>query len=129
MKIGEIARASGISPRMIRHYESLGLIPNPGREASNYRSYAATDLDRLRFIRRARDLGFPLPEIASLISLWQNPSRASAEVKALALARARTLQTQVAELEAMRASLEALAAACHGDDQPECAILSTLAKP
>lgn len=128
MKIGDIARTSGISARMIRHYEQLGLIPSPARQTSGYRSYTPADLDRLRFIRRARDLGFPLPEIASLITLWQNPSRASAEVKALALARAKALHAQAQELEAMRISLENLAAACHGDDQPECAILSSLAK-
>lgn len=128
MKIGDIARASGISARMIRHYEGLGLIPAPVREDSGYRTYAQPDLDRLRFIRRARDLGFPLPEIASLITLWQNPARASAEVKALALARAKALHAQAQELEAMRTSLEQLAAACHGDEGPDCAILSSLAK-
>ncbi|WP_416908696.1 MAG: Cu(I)-responsive transcriptional regulator [Polymorphobacter sp.] len=127
MNISEIARTSGLTPRMIRHYEAQGLIPAPPRRASGYRSYSEADLARLNFIRRARALGFPLPEIASLLTLWQNPARASAEVKALALARAATLKQQAEELEAMRASLERLAAECQGNQSPACPILEQLA--
>ncbi len=128
MKIGDIARETGLSLRMIRHYEAQGLIPAPPRQNSGYRSYSAEDLARFNFIRRARDLGFPLAEIASLLTLWQNPGRASAEVKALALSRAATLRDQARELEAMRANLENLAAACDGNDSPACPILETLAR-
>jgi Cu(I)-responsive transcriptional regulator len=128
MKIGDIARETGLSPRMIRHYEAQGLIPAPPRQDSGYRSYGPDDLSRFNFIRRARDLGFPLPEIASLLTLWQNPGRASAEVKALALTRAATLKKQAEQLETMRQSLENLAAACQGNDGPACPILERLAR-
>jgi Cu(I)-responsive transcriptional regulator len=128
MKIGDIAKATGLSPRMIRHYEAQSLIPAPPRQDSGYRSYSEQDLARFNFIRRARDLGFPLAEIASLLTLWQNPGRASAEVKALALARADALSKQAQELEAMRQNLESLAAACQGDENAACPILETLAR-
>lgn len=127
MNIGQAARQSGLSARMIRHYEALGLVPAPDRRDSGYRDYSADDLERLRFIRRARDLGFPLPEIASLIDLWRNPGRASAEVKALALSRAAALHDKARELEAMRLSLETLAASCQGDQGPDCPIIANLA--
>jgi Cu(I)-responsive transcriptional regulator len=127
MKISDIADATGLSQRMIRHYEAQGLIPAPPRQSSGYRSYGPADLARLNFIRRARDLGFPLPEIASLLTLWQNPTRASAEVKALALTRASALKKQAQELETMRISLERLASECQGNQSPACPILETLA--
>ena len=127
LHIGDVARQTGITPRMIRHYEKLGLIPPPVRQGSGYRSYTRADVDRLRFIRSARDLGFPLAETASLLDLWQNPDRASSEVKAMALARAEALHQQAQDLEDMRTKLIALAATCPGDDQPGCPILDSMA--
>lgn len=126
MKIGEAALASGISPRMIRHYETIGLVPSAARRDSGYRDYAPSDVEWLRFIGRARDLGFALDEIRALLSLWADRERASAEVKAIALARAGELERKERQLRAMRRSLEQLAAACHGDDRPDCPILDSL---
>jgi MerR family transcriptional regulator, copper efflux regulator len=127
MHIGDISKQSGISPRMIRHYEKLGLIPPANRQRSGYRNYSEDDISRLRFIRSARDLGFPLAEIASLIDLWENPKRASREVKTLALARAAALQQQARELEEMRSRLLLLADICPGNSQPGCPILDEMA--
>lgn len=126
MKIGEASAASGVSQRMIRHYEKIGLIPRASRRDSGYRDYDDRDLNTLRFIRRARDLGFPIEEIGKLLALWQDRGRASAEVKKLALARAAELRRKAAELEEMRRSLEHLASTCHGDDRPDCPILGGL---
>ena len=126
MKIGEAAAASGISQRMIRHYESIGLIPSAPRRDSGYRDYSPRDVDWLRFIARARDLGFAIDEIRALLSLWADRGRASGDVKALALARAAELERKEKALGAMRRSLEQLAAACHGDDRPDCPILDRL---
>lgn len=127
MKIGEAAEASGVSERMIRHYEKIGLIAAPARRSSGYRDYGTADVDTLRFIRRARDLGFPIEEIGKLLSLWRDRGRTSADVKALALSRAAELQRKVAELEAMRIALLDLAERCHGDDRPDCPILKDFA--
>ena len=113
MNIGQASKASGVSQRMIRHYEKIGLIPAPSRRESGYRDYSGGDVDRLRFIANARDLGFPIEEIATLLSLWSDTHRSSAEVKALAL-------------EAMRRSLLDLAERCHGDDRPSCPIIDAL---
>ena len=126
MKIGEAAAASGISQRMIRHYEAIGLIPSAPRRNSGYRDYAPRDVGWLRFIARARDLGFAIDEIRALLSLWADRARASADVKALALTRAAELERKERQLRAMRRSLEQLAAACHGDDRPDCPILDRL---
>ena len=126
MKIGEISNASGVSQRMIRHYEQIGLIPPAPRRDSGYREYDVRDLHTPRFIRRARDLGFPIEEIGQLLALWHDRSRASSDVKALALARAAELKRKVAELDEMRRTLEDLAARCHGDDRPDCPILGSL---
>ena len=126
MKIGEAATSSGISERMIRHYEKIGLISPIARRESGYRDYDARDLHTLRFIRRARDLGFGIEEIRQLVSLWHDRSRASADVKALALARATELKKKAQELDSMRRSLERLAAECRGNDRPECPILHDL---
>jgi len=123
MNIGQASRTSGVSERMIRHYEKIGLVPQPARRASGYRDYSATDVNRLRFIANARDLGFPIEEIGILLALWSNKNRASAEVKALALARAEELDRKARAIEAMRLSLLHLADACHGDDRPDCPIL------
>lgn len=128
MNIGQAASASGVSQRMIRHYEAIGLIPKAARRASGYRDYDERDVHTLRFIRRARDLGFPIEEIGKLLALWHDRSRASADVKALALARAEELERKEQELRAMRRSLEALASSCHGDDRPDCPILEDLGR-
>ena len=128
MNIGQAASASGVSQRMIRHYEGIGLIPKAARRDSGYRDYDDKDLHTLRFIRRARDLGFPIEEIRRLLSLWHDQSRASADVKALALARANELRRKERELRAMRQSLEELAHSCHGDERADCPILEDLAE-
>jgi len=127
MKIGEAAAASGVSQRMIRHYETIGLIPAPARRDSNYRDYAPADVHRLRFIANARDLGFDIAEIGELLALWNDGARASAEVKKLALARAETLHAKARKLEAMRKTLLDLAGRCAGGDRPDCPIIDELA--
>ena len=127
MNIGAASRASGVSQRMIRHYETIGLIPAPPRRDSGYRDYSRADLHRLRFIANARDLGFPIGEIASLLDLWANDRRESAEVKALALARADELGRKARALGAMQATLLHLAERCTGDVRPDCPILDGLA--
>ena len=126
MKIGQASKESGVSQRMIRHYESIGLIPPPARRDSGYRDYDAQDVHTLRFIRRARDLGFPVEEIGRLLALWHDRDRASAEVKAIALARAAELKRKARELDEMRRTLEHLAYHCHGDTRPDCPILADL---
>jgi MerR family transcriptional regulator, copper efflux regulator len=126
VKIGEAAAASGISERMIRHYEKIGLVAPAARRDSGYRDYDQRDVHTLRFIGRARDLGFGIDEIGQLLALWQDRSRASADVKALALARAAELKRKERELHAMRRSLEQLARSCHGDERPDCPIIDDL---
>ena len=126
MNIGQAAKASGVSQRMIRHYEKIGLVPPAARRDSGYRDYAVSDISRLRFIANARDLGFSIDEIATLLSLWSDTHRASSEVNALALARAEELHRKAEALEAMRHSLLDLAQRCHGDDRPDCPILDGL---
>lgn len=126
MKIGEASIASGVSQRMIRHYEKIGLIAHAARRDSGYRDYDERDVHMLRFIGRARDFGFPIEEIRQLLALWQDRQRSSADVKALALARAAELKRKARELDSMRRSLERLAADCHGDERPECPILEDL---
>jgi Cu(I)-responsive transcriptional regulator len=126
MNIGDASAATGISQRMIRHYEKIGLIPAAARRDSGYRDYGAADVARLRFIANARDLGFPVEDIGTLLSLWSDGSRASSEVKALALARAEELHRKAAALEAMRRSLLDLANRCHGDNRPDCPIIEGL---
>jgi len=126
MNIGQASKASGVSQRMIRHYEKIGLIPAPPRRDSGYRDYSKADVERLRFVANARDLGFPIEEIGTLLSLWSDTGRSSAEVKTLAVARAGELQRKAQALEAMRRSLLDLAERCHGDDRPNCPILDAL---
>lgn len=128
MNIGEAARASGVSERMIRHYEKIGLVPPPPRRESGYRDYGPDDLHRLRFIANARDLGFGIEEIGALLSLWSDRHRASGEVKAMALARAEELGRKAEALDSMRRTLLALAEQCHGDQRPDCPILDRLEK-
>ena len=126
MKIGAASAASGISERMIRHYEKIGLMPKAARRDSGYRDYGEADVHTLRFIGRARDAGFPVEEIRKLLALWNDRERSSADVKALALARASELKKKARELDSMRRSLEHLAERCHGDDRPDCPILVDL---
>ena len=126
MKIGEASIASGVSQRMIRHYEKIGLVPAASRRDSGYRDYDERDVHTLRFIGRARDLGFPIEEIRTLLGLWNDRHRSSADVKQLALSRAAGLKRKAKELDEMRRSLEHLAARCHGDDRPDCPILGGL---
>ena len=128
MNIGQAATASGVSQRMIRHYEAIALIPKAARRDSGYRDYDDRDVHTLRFIRSARDLGFPIEEIGRLLALWHDRDRASADVKALALARAGELRRKEDELRSMRRSLEALARSCHGDERADCPILEDLAQ-
>lgn len=126
MNIGRVSIASGVSQRMIRHYEKIGLIEPASRRDSGYRDYGERDLHTLRFIGRARDVGFPIEEIRQLLALWKDRDRSSADVKALALTRAAELKRKARELNEMRRSLEDLASRCHGDDRPDCPILGGL---
>jgi MerR family copper efflux transcriptional regulator len=127
MNIGGAAGASGVSAKMIRHYEELGLLPEARRTESGYRQYEPADVHTLRFIRHSRDLGFSLSEIAELVGLWKNRRRPSRQVKALAEAHIKELEAKAAELLAMKSALEHLVRCCHGDDRPECPILDGLA--
>ena len=129
MNIGDVAKQSGVSAKMIRYYESIGLIAPAGRGPSGYRNYGMNDVHTLRFIRRARDLGFTVEQMADLLALWNDRSRASAEVKKIALDHVALLERKVAELKAMTDTLRHLAAHCHGDGRPECPILEDLAQP
>lgn len=126
--IGAAAGLTGVSAKMIRHYESIGLVPAAHRTFANYRLYTDADLHRLRFIRRARSLGFSMKQIEALLGLWNNPRRASAEVKKLAKAHAAELEQKILEMQAMQRTLENLARHCHGDERPECPILDDLAQ-
>ena len=127
MQISEAARAAGVSAKMIRHYEAIGLIPAADRRQSNYRDYGADDVHRLAFIRRARDLGFSIDEIRDLLRLWADTQRSSAEVKALAQSHIRELEGKIRLLEEMRGTLTRLADACDGNNRPHCPIIETLA--
>ncbi len=127
MNIGQASKQTGVSQRMIRHYEAIGLIPKAARRDSGYRDYDEKDVHTLRFIRRARDLGFPIQEIGKLLALWQDRSRSSADVKAIAMSRAAELRRKELEIHAMRRSLEQLAENCYGDNRPDCPILEDLA--
>lgn len=129
MNIGQVAQVSGVSAKMIRHYESIGLIRASNRTQAGYRQYQTRDAHLLHFIRRARDLGFSLEQIRHLLSLWDDPARASADVKRLATAHIADLDARIAALTDMRASLVTLAQACHGDHRPDCPILQGLAEP
>ena len=128
MNIGQAARRSGVSAKMVRHYESLGLLPKVARTDAGYRQYGDAEVHTLRFIRRARDLGFSMAEIAELLKLWQNRRRASADVKRIALAHVADLERRIEEMASMKRTLERLAACCHGDQRPDCPILDELAE-
>jgi MerR family copper efflux transcriptional regulator len=127
LNIGEAAQASGVSAKMIRHYESIGLLPAARRTASGYRVYGEQDVRVLQFIHRGRALGFPLEKIADLLALWQDQGRASADVRRLAEQHIDELNRKIAELQAMKRTLESLAHSCHGDQRSDCPILDDLA--
>ncbi|MDP9413050.1 MAG: Cu(I)-responsive transcriptional regulator [Pseudomonadota bacterium] len=127
MNIGEASAASGVSAKMIRYYEGRGLIKSIERTASGYRVYTKSDVHILQFIRRARDLGFSVPQIESLLALWHNRERASSDVKAIALEHVEHLCVKVAEMEAMIGTLRHLAEHCSDDARPDCPILEDLA--
>lgn len=127
MNIGAASAATGVSAKMIRHYESLGLLPEVPRTGSGYRRYDERALHSLRFIRRARELGFGLDEIEQLLALWADRGRASAEVKALAARHAADLEARIQRMQAMQRTLQHLVHACHGDGRPDCPILDDLA--
>lgn len=127
MNIGQAAIASGVSAKTIRYYEDTGLIPTAGRSHAGYRVYDQNDVQTLRFIHRARQLGFPVASVKQLLALWQDRNRSSAEVRALALAQVHLLREKLAALREMERSLNHLARHCQGDDRPECPILDDLA--
>lgn len=125
--IGQAAQASGVSAKMIRHYEENGFIPKAGRTVAGYRIYRDADVHVLRFIRRSRDLGFSMKEIQALLGLWNNRRRASSDVKRLAIKHVADLDAKITEMQAMRRTLLDLASHCHGDHRPDCPILDDLA--
>ena len=126
MQIGQAAKASGVSAKMIRHYEAIGLVPQADRRGSNYRDYGHDDVHRLAFIRRARDLGFSIERIRELMRLWADKDRSNAEVKALALRHVAELNAKAGLLRDMADTLSSLAAACDGDGRPGCPIIGQL---
>ena len=126
MNIGDAARASGVSAKMIRYYEDIALLPPAARRASGYRDYGADDVHRLRFVRRARDLGFAIEEVRELLSLWHDKSRHSGDVKALAKRHIAALHSRIDALRTMADTLETLADCCAGDQRPDCPILADL---
>ncbi len=126
--IGQAAARAGVSAKMVRHYESIGLLPKIGRTDSGYRQYTDADVHTLRFIKRSRDLGFGMAEIAQLLKLWQNRRRASADVKRMALAHVGDLERRIAEMQSMKDVLQTLASDCQGNSRPECPILDRLAE-
>lgn len=126
--IGTAAARSGVSAKMVRHYESLGLLPAVARTDAGYRQYGEREVHTLRFIRRARELGFSMAEIAELLKLWQNRRRSSADVKRIALSHAADLDRRIEEMTAMKRTLERLAKSCHGDQRPDCPIIDELAE-
>ncbi|BBP85634.1 MULTISPECIES: Cu(I)-responsive transcriptional regulator [Pseudomonas] len=126
MNIGQAAKKSGLTAKMIRYYESIGLLPEAGRSDSGYRQYSQQDLHSLAFIRRSRDLGFSLEEVGKLLQLWQDRGRASADVKALARDHIDELNRKIAELAGLRDTLQELVDHCQGDHRPDCPILKDL---
>ena len=127
MNIGAAAKASGLSAKMIRYYETIGLLHAASRSDNGYRHYSPKDLQQLAFIKRARDLGFTLEEVGKLLALWQDRERASADVKALATEHIAELERKISELVSLRNSLSELVTSCHGDQRPDCPIIKALA--
>ena len=128
MNIGSAAAASGVTARMIRHYETIGLVPAPARRANAYRDYGEAELRELRFIGQARRLGFSIEEIGLLLALWRDKARPSREVREIASAHLAALEARIAELQAMAAALRDLVGGCPGDERPDCPILDNLAE-
>ena len=128
MKIGNVAEASGLSAKTIRYYEDIGLI-RPVRGENGYRDFAGADVHKLRFLARARSLGFSIEDCRTLLSLYEDRGRASADVKALAEAHLRRIDRKIGELDGLRGTLATLVARCHGDERPDCPILDDLAGP
>jgi len=127
MNIGEVATQAGVPAKTIRYYESVGLIPAAARRGNGYRSYSQTDLHTLRFIHRARELGFAVAEVEDLLALWRNKRRKSEAVKAIAITRIAEIERKIAALETMKCTIRHLTAHCHGDVRPDCPILDDLA--
>ena len=127
MNIGEAAEAAGVSAKMVRHYEQIGLMPEAARTDAGYRQYSDRDVSVLRFIRQSRRLGFSMEQIAELIGLWSNTRRASRKVKSIAQLHVDQLEEKMREMAEMKNALERLVAHCHGDDDPHCAIIEELA--
>jgi len=127
LTIGQASTASGVSAKMIRHYEKIGVIPAAGRTASDYRIYSPAEVCTLQFVRRARDLGFSMKQIQELVGLWQNRRRSSAQVKKLAHQHVRELEQRIGKMVAMKRTLQSLVDHCHGDERPDCPILDDLA--
>ena len=127
VNIGAAARMSGVSAKMVRHYESLGLLPAVGRTNSNYRQYSEAQVETLRFIKRSRELGFSMAEITELVGLWQNRRRTSASVKRIASKHAQELGQRITAMQAMQRTLDQLIQCCQGDERPDCPILDDLA--
>lgn len=128
MNISTVADRSGVTAKTIRYYESIGLIPSADRRTNGYRAYGASDVHTLRFIRRARSLGFSVDEIRDLLGLWRDSKRSSNKVKALAMQHLQELDRKIGDLEAMRRTLAHLIESCHGNDRPDCPILDDLAR-
>lgn len=129
MNIGQAARFSGVSAKMIRYYEKIGLIPHATRSDAGYRNYTTQEANSLRFIRRSRDLGFTVEQISELLLLWRDRERTSADVKKVALCHVAELEAKIAELQAMAQTLRELANNCHGNNRPDCPIIEDLAEP
>jgi len=127
MNIGSLAERTGVSPKTIRYYESVSLLPRAERQSNGYRTYSSSDVATVNFIHRARNLGFSIKQVAALLELWQDKNRASADVKALALAHIGEIEERIGELEALRLTLVDLTEHCHGDQRPDCPILDGLA--
>ena len=128
MNIGQAASASGVTAKMIRYYESIGLIAAPDRTQAGYRVYSSDDVHALRFVKRARNMGFSIEEARELLALWRDKSRASADVKRFALKHLRELEAKIEDLQAMAQTIKHLANTCHGDDRPDCPILADIAE-
>lgn len=127
MNIGEAAKISGVNAKLIRHYESIGIIPKANRSEAGYRTYTESDVHILSFVKRSRTLGFSMKEIKKLVSLWRNKNRASSDVKALATKHVDEMEKKILELQEMVKTLKHLARTCHGDGRPDCPILNDLA--
>jgi MerR family copper efflux transcriptional regulator len=127
VNIGMASRMSGVTPKMVRHYESLGLLPSVGRTDGGYRQYTEAEVHTLRFIKRARELGFPMSDIAELVGLWRNRRRASASVKRIAEKHSGELGQRIEAMQAMQRTLQHLIHCCQGDERPDCPILDDLA--